>query len=140
MKSKIIRNLERLAWHLGNKLELYERNYKELEREKDLVVCRRRTTVLTNANFVKRQRDAKDEAANKKDQDIRKREEAALKKVEAAATAQAKIEAAAAIKVINKAITESKAASKALKEADKALKVAAKAAKTVVHLLELKAF
>ena len=151
MKSKIIRNLERLAWHLGNKVELYERNYKELEicnpgsnssvkREKDLVVCRRRTTVLTNANFVKRQRDAKDEAANKKDQDIRKRGEAALKKVEAAATAQAKIEAAAAIKVINKAIKESKAASKALKEAAKALKVAAKAAKTVVHLLELKAF
>ena len=42
---------------------------------------------------------------------ITKREEAALSKVEAAATAQAKIDAAAAMKVINKAIIESRAAS-----------------------------
>ena len=42
---------------------------------------------------------------------ITKREEAALRKVEAAATAQAKRDAAAAMKVINKAIIESRAAS-----------------------------
>ena len=71
--------------------------------------------------------------------EITKREEAALRKVEAAATAQAKRDAAAAMKVINKAITESKAASKALIEAAKALKVAVQAAKTVVYL-RLKAF
>ena len=45
---------------------------------------------------------------------ITKREEAALGKVEAAATAQAKRYAAAAMKVINKAIIESKAAFEAL--------------------------
>ena len=42
--------------------------------KEDLVICRRRTTVLTNANFVQRQRDAKDEAVGKKDHDITKRD------------------------------------------------------------------
>ena len=71
--------------------------------------------------------------------DITKREEAALRKVEASTTVQAKRDAAAAMKVINKAIIESKAAFKALIEAVKALKVAPQAAKTVVYL-RLKAF
>ena len=144
MESKIIRNLERLAWQIGHKGELFEEEYEDLgicdvggnscaKQKEDLVVCRRRTTVLTNANFVQRQRDAKDEAANKKDQDIARRKEAALKKVEAAATAQTKREAAAAKKLINQASKDSRAASKALREAAKALKVAAIAAKTAVN-------
>ena len=71
--------------------------------------------------------------------EITKREEAALRKAEAAATAQVKRDAAAALKVFNKAIIESKAASKAPIESAKALKVAAQVAKTVVYL-RLKAF
>ena len=31
-----------------------------MSRQEDLLICRRRTPVLTNANFVQRQRDAKD--------------------------------------------------------------------------------
>ena len=71
--------------------------------------------------------------------EITKREEAALRKVEAAATAQVKRDAAAAMKVINKAIIESMVASKALLGAAKALKVAPQATKTFVYL-RLKAF
>ena len=138
IESKIIMNLERLAWQIGHKGELFEKEYEDLgicdvrsnsaaKHKEDLIVCRRITTVLTNANFMQRQRDAKNEAANKKDQDIARREGAALKKVEAAATAQTKREAAAAKKLINQAKKDSKAASKALREAAKALKVAAKA-------------
>ena len=45
-----------------------------MSRQEDLVICSRRTPVLTNANFVQRQRDAKDVAVGKKDHDITKRD------------------------------------------------------------------